>query len=170
MHLLMACCASDQQCSAFCHTCSSTTCAYYVFVAILESIPSHLRITVHKILLHFSLLPSVFHSFMEWILPIWYMLNFLPSSLCWTSQNETVPSLLWAGLWNTSTWKQKFQTFIFLNWYAKTNGTPLHKHLVSYTEKWIRHGWGAEQPSDAFMHLYVHIIVEIGSTQFESPL
>jgi hypothetical protein len=81
VHLLVVCCAHNQQCSALCYICSSTTCERYIFSAILKSIkmykymnkswccllpfsfihlPSHLSITVHKILLHFSLLPSIF--------------------------------------------------------------------------------------------------------------
>ena len=48
----------------------------------------HLIIEFHKILLHLSLLPSIFNSFMECIVPIWYTLNVTELNL----------NLLWAGL------------------------------------------------------------------------
>lgn len=55
---------------------------------LLYILPCHLSIAVHKILLHFSLLPSVFISIMEYIVLIWYMLNSIKLNL----------NLFWAGL------------------------------------------------------------------------
>jgi hypothetical protein len=51
-------------------------------------LPPHLIIAVHNVLLHFSLLPSIFTFFIECIVPIWYILNVTELNLY----------LFWAGL------------------------------------------------------------------------
>jgi len=137
--------AHNQQCSALCHICSSTVWKYYIFSAIFTMyksrskswcclllfsfmhLPPHLTIAVHKIVLHFSLLPSIFNSFMECIVPILYMLNVTELNL----------NLFWAGLWNTSTSNLHCLTLICRDQWDITA-------YASSADKWIMHDRGRD--------------------------